>query len=208
MKRLLFVVGLMLMLPLLSYADTEVIFTETGGVLTGDSRGYTLTGGILTGVSGGAFGALSGTDLGTMTFKTGFQGSISNVMVGGPIIAGGSIVITSNGNDGLPAGVLFTGNFLGGAWTLTTDLLGNRLYILTDAFTSADGSSAGMLSLTLDTGQLPYYGSTFSGYDVSSFTPHGTAVIAVPEPGELGLLGAGLLGLAGSLGQKFKRKAG
>ena len=207
MKKLLCIAGMILMLPLLSYADSELIFTDTGGVLTGDSHGYVLMGGILTGVSGGGFGSLSGTDLGTVTFTTGILGSVSNVRVGGDILPGGSMVITSNGSDGLPAGILFTGNFQGGFWTPTIDLAGNYLYTMTEGVTSASGQYVGMFTLTLDTGQRQYYGYSIPGYDVASFIPNGTTTIAVPEPGELGLLGAGLVGLAGSIGRKRSRGA-
>ena len=214
MKWFLSIVFLILTLPLLAFADSDAIFTSSGGVLTGTSDGFILTGATLTGVSGGGFGSVTGTDLGSVTFTTGILGAVSSVVTGGPIVAGGSFLITSNGSDGVPGGTLFAGTFSqGGTWVRTTDAGGNNSYTLTAAVSATDGSNAsGLFSLTIDTGQLAYYGYSFSGYDVGSFTPQSTttiqgAPVSLPEPGEVSLMGTGLLGLVGALGHKFRRRS-
>ena len=112
-KKMLLLVVLAITLPLAAFAD-DVSFTSDGGTFTGTSFGYVLTSATLTQISGLAGSTYSGSDLGTVSFSTAKLGSISNVIVGGPIMAGGGITITGNGSDGLAAGTLFTGTFAQG----------------------------------------------------------------------------------------------
>ena len=84
MKGTLFLmVVLALALPLAAFADNET-FTSVGGTFSGDSSGYVLTGATLTGITD-TNGTFTGASLGTVSFGTAELGSISNVVVGGPI---------------------------------------------------------------------------------------------------------------------------
>lgn len=181
-----------------AFAD-DVSFTSTGGTFSGTSAGYVLTSATLTQISGLAGNTYSG-DLGTISFSTGLLGSLSNVIVGGPIIPGGSITITGNGLDGLAAGTLFTGTFSqGGVWGYILQSDGTYLYTLTANVTGqdGDGNASGEMTFTINTGHgiFPGYTSA-SGTDTVSLT-------AVPEPSEFGLLGIGILGLAGVIWRKL-----
>ena len=107
MKRTLLLAVLSLALPLAALAD-NVDFSNNGGTLTGSSAGLTLTGSMLTEVVGlGGNGPVLG-DLGTLSFTTGslLSGSLATSAV---FNAGGSFVITGNGTNGVPNGVIFSG---------------------------------------------------------------------------------------------------
>ena len=93
-------------LPVAAVAD-DVSFTSTGGTFSGTSQGYVLTDAILTGITGLGANIDSGADLGTVSFATAKLGSISNVIIGGPITPGGTLTISSNGAGGISAGALF-----------------------------------------------------------------------------------------------------
>jgi hypothetical protein len=196
-KKTLLLVVLALALPMAAFADTET-FENMQGTLAGTSHGFTLADGVLTSVTGvGGGGTFTG-DLGTVTFATSFL-QTGNVIAGAQIAGGGSIVITGNGTDGL-SGTLFSGTFSpGGTWSYTTNQDGNRIYTLLIDVTGTTGtgqSAAGTYALTLSTGTGVYAGYTNPGGAT------GTLSLAVPEPGELGLIGTGLLGLIGAIRRK------
>jgi PEP-CTERM motif len=202
MKRMVLMAVLALALPVAGFASS-VDFTNSGGTLAGTNAGLSLTGSTLIAVNGLGGGALVTGNLGTITFSTGAlmgKGSLQN---GAKFAAGGSFVITGNGN-GVPNGVIFNGSFTGPVkWTLVTLSNGTHNYTLTGTLsgtwlnTGATVQGA-TVQLTINTGKGFFNGSTIISSGDTNIS------VTVPEPGTLGLLGTGLLGLAGAIHRKFK----
>jgi len=191
-KNICLIIALLLTLSLVAFAD-DVSFTSTGGTFTGTSISYVLADATLTQISLGG-NTYSGSDLGTLSFSTAEQGSISNAGTGGPFLPGGTIVITGNGSDGLPAGLLFDGTFpQGGTWGFVVQPDGSHLYTLCAKVSGQDGngnSDSGIMTFFINTG-IVFTGTTSaSGTDTVQVAP----VTAVPEPEEWSLFAVGLLG--------------
>jgi len=195
MRRVVGVLALLalaLALPMAAWADPINLINEFG-YLSVSASGITVTrpSELI------SFDGISGPksqSLGTVVFGTGAleSGTLSG---GGTFSSTGSYFdIKGNGNYGVHKGNIFTGEFVGAiTWTLTSPPgQKNLTYTLS-------GEIEGML----------YTGRTVTGYttqNVFSTTAqlgkgighlNGGHTTLSPEPGTLGLLGTGLVGIAG-----------
>jgi hypothetical protein len=207
MKRFLLLAALALALPTAVFAGSTVDYTNTGGNLMGSSSGLTLTGSTLFAVNGlNGMGLVTG-DLGSVSFGTGalLSGSLTatSCSSGVPpcVIAtfssiGSWFKVTGNGTSGIPNATLFNGTFQGPVQLLFSGGIGGvdgtHTYIL-----------AGNLGGANTTAQLIV--NTGKGYfDGDATISSGDTTMVVPEPASLGLLGTGLIGLAGVVRRKLK----
>ena len=203
MKRMLWLALIALALPMAAFANSGgVDFTNSGGTLTGSSAGMSLSGSVLIAVNGlNGSGLVTGNDLGSVSFSTGMWTS-GSLQMGGTFMAGGTFVINGNGTNGVPNTVIFNGTFDGPVtWGLVTLANGTHNYTLTGSISGTwiGGSwvNGATVQLTINTGKGFFNGST-------SIASGDTNIDAVPEPGSLTLVGAGLVGLAGILRRKLK----
>ena len=206
MGRVVWMALLALVLPLSALADSssQVEFGNTDGTLTGSNAGMTLSGSTLTSVENyNGLGIITG-ELGTLGFTTGKLIS-GNLLTGAVFAGGGSFRIATNGTNGLPDGVIFNGSFSGNVYWQLFKVGNLNEYTLTGPVSGilVEGNQniavAGLtVQLTVSVGKGPT--------DLVSITLAGgnTDLTPVPEPGTLGLLGTGLLGIAALVRQRLK----
>jgi len=203
MKRILLLAVLALALPTAVFAGSNIDFTNSGGVLSGSSGVLTLSGSTLIAVNGLGGGLITGNNLGSVAFQTGAETSFSATTSTYTFAAGGWFTITGNGTNGVPNGAIFTGTFSGPVTLALVPMLGangTNIYDLSGALsgTTASGfkTTGVSIQLVIDSGKGPFDGSTTVG--------SGDSTLVVPEPGSLGLLGTGLIGVAGLVRRKLK----
>ncbi len=207
MRRAFLMVLLALALPILAFATStnQVDVTNSGGTLTGTTSSMTLTNSTLIAVNGyDGLGLITGSNLGTLNFSTGAL-LTGNLQTGATFAGGGSFSIATNGTQGLPNGVIFTGTFDGPVtWQLFTLSNGTHNYELSGTITGVlivgnqKINVVGVtVQLTVNTGKGYFDGST-------TISSGDTNISVVPEPGTLGLLGTGLVGIAGLVRRKLK----
>ena len=201
MKHICWLILLTLALSASGSANS-VDFTNSGGTLSGSNAGLSLGGSILIEVNGlDGLGRVTGM-LGSVTFSTGALTSGSLTM-GGTFASGGSFVITGNGTDGIPNGLIFNGSFSGPVtWSLINLANGTHEYTLSGALTGTWFTGATVygasIQLTVNTGTGFFNGS-------AGISSGDTNISVAPEQSSLTLLGTGLVGLAGVLRTKLKK---
>jgi len=191
MRRVVLLALLALALPMAAFANS-IDFANQGGTITGsETAGLTISSTLIavTGMSGCP---CNGANIGTVAIQTGALMS-GGTLGGGGFFGAGTITITGNGTAGLPNAVLFSGSFTTATWTFEGTLAnGTDQYTLRATLTNGVGFT---VQAAVTTGKGFFSGSG----DINS----GDTNVVVPEPGTLGLLGTGLLGVAGLVRRKL-----
>jgi len=196
MRRVVVIALLALALPMAVWAD-NITLTNQGGTISISASGITSKGSQLKSFNG--IQAPPGKSLGSVSYSTGalLTGSIA---AGGTFSSAGSTFdVIGKGNYGQPKGPIFTGGFTGDiAWTLVSQT-GQKL-----VYTLSGDLSGQLYNGVMVTGQTSQTITTHPG-QLAKGIGHitlGNTELTTPEPGTLGLLGTGLLGIAGM----FRRK--
>jgi hypothetical protein len=197
MRRVLVLALLALALPMAAWAD-GIDLVNLHGSISISSAGISSIGSQLHSWNGVV--ASPGHSLGSVSFSTGAL-LTGSVLAGGTFSdVGSSFVVIGKGPQVPHKGVIFSGAFVGPVtWTLVSQVGQSLTY-------SLSGNIAGTLYnghfVTGTTVQTIYSvpGQITAG--VGHIRVGGT-ILPTPEPGTLGLLGTGLVAIAGMLRRKF-----
>jgi PEP-CTERM motif len=202
MKRLAMILGIWAMLmPIAAWADGIDLTNRFGTVL------FTNAGVVSKGSQLQSFNGIFAPPthaLGSVKFSTGalVSGDLWN---GGTFSSVGSSFVVTSAGGGYgqpPKGIIFSGTFVGPiTWTLVNHP-GTFDYVFT-----LSGTIKGQLwngrTVSGTTTQTIYAEKNQWLHDHQGGVHAGSSNLAVPEPGTLGLMGTGLLGVIGSMRRKL-----
>jgi hypothetical protein len=201
MRRVLVLALLALALPMAAWAD-GIDLINLHGSISISAAGITSVGSQLHQFNGVV--ASPGHSLGTVSFSTGALLS-GSILTGGTFSdVGSSFTVIGKGPEVPHKGVIFSGAFVGPVtWTLIESHGQSRTYTLT-----------GTIQGTLYNGHFVTGTTTQTIHStpgqITAGVGHirmGDTNIVTPEPGTLGLLGTGLVAIAGMLRRKFSAGA-
>ncbi|HUM05884.1 MAG TPA: PEP-CTERM sorting domain-containing protein [Terriglobales bacterium] len=201
MRRVFIVALLALVLPMAAWADGIDLVNKFGSIAI-SSAGIVSHGSQLKQYNG--ITSDPGHALGSVTFSTGALLS-GSILTGGTFSdVGSSFVVIGKGNKVPHKGVIFDGAFVGPvSWTLVAQSGQSLTYELSGAI---QGTLWNGHFVTGTTTQTIY--STNGQITLGIGHIHtGETSILTPEPGTLGLLGTGLLAIAGMLRRKLSASA-
>lgn len=200
MRRVAVVLALIaLLLPVAVWAD-GIDIVNRNGIITLLESGITSSQSSLHQFNN--IVATPGHSLGRVDFATGAL--TSGTLLGGGIFssAGSSFVVTGNGNQGVPHGVIFDGTFVGDiTWTLVNGLPAKpQVYQLSGTIQGQLYTGRTVTGTTTQTIYI-YYRQVI--VDHKGNIHLGDTHFNTPEPGSLGLLGVGLVAIAGMVRRRF-----